>query len=662
MQAWLSNFQPVRSLPRLWVQTVWLLESREPLVITRSIHLHPGLNIVWAREPVAPAAGSLASAGHGVGKTSLCLLLRYLLGDEAPAIATLREKAAGSFAKGGVAAQVHVDGVAWLVFRPYGQHALSKAARADDLAALLNGSVASDFDGYQKALEAASIGRLAARSLPGTNQPFQWGHQLAWCIRDQKTRFDQFFHWRGGEGLGFKRPRRDPPFFVGAVLGLVDAELDKLMREAEAEQNELDQVKAGMPDLERRPALTLSLAEQRLRIRVKAGEDEPVFQTTLLEPSVQSRVSEVLKAAEAQEVQWEQQYETDAARLVEAEIALRELRSTATRAEAESGVAQALLDGNEASYNAMARRRDELAGLTGRCAHGDVEFADCDYVRANMAKVSLPWRMSELEAKAKRPELASNLERWQKGVAAAQAEVEKQTQRVSNARAELRRLRTRIATSENARSLLKKEWGEFDLLYRQHEKGESSAELVREKERHARLEQELASLQAAIVQRKTQQSSRKDAIKALTASVAERLLGRAGHARYRPESDERPFEVAKGGEAYQVLEVLLGDLVCLLDSATSEGSHHPGFLVHDCPREADMSGHLYRDFFLTAAEAAKQWAQGDEAPFQFIVTTTSAPPDELQKAPTMVLELQPGDEGALLFKRELAPMLVGFAE
>ena len=138
------------------------------------------------------------------------------------------------------------------------------------------------------------------------------------------------------------------------------------------------------------------------------------------------------------------------------------------------------------------------------------------------------------------------------------------------------------------------------------------------------------SLRAAEVVQRSQQSSRVDAIKTLTATVSTRLLGAEGHARFVPGHEVRPFEVARGGEAYQVLEVLLGDIVCLLDSAVSEASNHPGFLVHDCPREADMSELLYREFFLAAAEAAEQLGEGGMAPFQFIVTTTSAPPGRIR--------------------------------
>lgn len=151
-----------------------------------------------------------------------------------------------------------------------------------------------------------------------------------------------------------------------------------------------------------------------------------------------------------------------------------------------------------------------------------------------------------------------------------------------------------------------------------------------------------------------------DAINALTAAVSTRLLGAAGQARFIPRNEIRPFEVARGGEAYQVLEVLLGDIVCLLDSATSDANNHPGFLVHDCPREADMSERLYREFFLAASEAAKQLGKDGAVPFQFIVTTTfSAPPLELQGDGTVVLELEPGVDESLLFRERADAHLAG---
>ena len=73
-----------------------------------------------------------------------------------------------------------------------------------------------------------------------------------------------------------------------------------------------------------------------------------------------------------------------------------------------------------------------------------------------------------------------------------------------------------------------------------------------------------------------------------------------------------------------------------------------------------MSERLYREFFLAAAEAADQLGKDGVVPFQFIVTTTSAPPDELVSTPHVVLELTPGADEGLLFKRQLAPELTGF--
>ncbi|WIV99688.1 coiled-coil domain-containing protein [Kinneretia aquatilis] len=659
MSTWLKANGPVRARPRLWVETLWLVESREPLVFTRTIDLHAGLNIVWAKESASSKASGLSSAGHGVGKTSLCLLLRYVLGDDAPAIATLRGKAAGGFPKGGVAAKVHVDGVVWLVFRPYGLYSHSMAAQCDGLDQLLLGTASNDFGGYSDALEQFSIGRLAARSLPGTNQPLEWRHLLAWCIREQRTRFDGFYHWREGEGLGFKRSRRDPPLLVGSVLGLVDHELDRLLREVEAEQKHVEKCKERIPELERAPAFALAHADRQLRLRIRAGEDEPVFATTV-GASVESRVQAALQAAEQDERRWEREVELAEETLAREQVRGHELTRARDRAELEANIAKSLVEANLADFERLTKLRERLEGLEGsRCDHGDVEFSACQYIQERKSAVSFTWFQDSKQAKAQAPELigryGARKADFEKLAAAASA----QEQAISEKKAALRRLRVRVATSESARSLLKQSWDELQVQHTQRAQGGDTTELVEARKQLQEHETALASLRAAEVNRRSQQSSRVDALKALTAAVSTRLLGAAGHARFIPGHEVRPFEVARGGEAYQVLEVLLGDIVCLLDSAMSEASNHPGFLVHDCPREADMSERLYREFFLAAAEAAEQLGRDGEAPFQFIVTTTSPPPEELGGAPHVVLELAPGADEALLFKRQLAPELSG---
>ena len=60
--------------PRLWVETLWLLESLTAEQPLREIPLSRGLNLI-----VSPPRTD--SPGHGVGKTAFCQLLRFVLDD-----------------------------------------------------------------------------------------------------------------------------------------------------------------------------------------------------------------------------------------------------------------------------------------------------------------------------------------------------------------------------------------------------------------------------------------------------------------------------------------------------------------------------------------------------------------------------------------------------
>ncbi|MFA7238755.1 MAG: hypothetical protein WC091_01480 [Sulfuricellaceae bacterium] len=656
MASWLPVDSKPRSFPRLWIERLWLLESKEPLAVVRTIDLHPGLNIIWAREPESEAASGLASAGHGVGKTSLCLLFRYCLGDEAPSISSLREKALAGFPKGGVAAKIYVDGTTWLVYRPYGLHGHSSAGKGEGLESLLAGGLDGDFSEFSAALHEAFIAKLPASALPGSNQPLEWRHLLAWCIRDQKTRFDSFFHWRDGDGLGFRRPRQDPPLLVHTVLGLLDADTDRLMRDMEDVQSDLQSLAQKLAELERDSTYEQAHLEKRLRTLLKAEDGIPNFEITD-GPSVQSLVASALANAERAEAVLERDTKAAEGMLGPLLVRLEELRREAAIRVKEREIAQSLLDANEAEYTRLTAELQRLENLEGHCRHGDVDFSKCDHILNRRSTPSLPWRMSLLETKANQPRRQAALREATGTEHATAAKQRHQESLVSEKQAEIRRLQVRKGTSESQREYLISRWADFCKLVDTRAGGQVSPELELARNRQANLTDALNSKKAGLIKQSQLRSERAEALKSLTRSVAARLLGEEGYGRFVPESDDHPFEISVGGEAYQVLEVLLGDMTCLLDAATAIESHHPGFAVHDCPREADMSERLYREYLLTAADAAELMFADGAVPFQYIVTTTSAPPKVLQTKRHVVLELFPGAEEHLLFKRHLQPQL-----
>jgi hypothetical protein len=105
------------------------------------------------------------------------------------------------------------------------------------------------------------------------------------------------------------------------------------------------------------------------------------------------------------------------------------------------------------------------------------------------------------------------------------------------------------------------------------------------------------------------------------------------------------------GDAYTVLEILLGDLACADDGANGGGAH-PGLLIFDCPREREMSSHLY-DRFLTLVDDVCKAAPG----LQVILTTTTPPPGQLREPPTRIIKLSHASDDDLLLKRRVENLL-----
>lgn len=78
--------------------------------------------------------------------------------------------------------------------------------------------------------------------------------------------------------------------------------------------------------------------------------------------------------------------------------------------------------------------------------------------------------------------------------------------------------------------------------------------------------------------------------------------------------------------------------------------HLPAFLVHDSPREADLGLSSYHQLFALARSLE---ALSPEPLFQYIVTTTTRPPDDVRCEPWLRLTLRGGPASERLLRRDL---------
>jgi hypothetical protein len=113
------------------------------------------------------------------------------------------------------------------------------------------------------------------------------------------------------------------------------------------------------------------------------------------------------------------------------------------------------------------------------------------------------------------------------------------------------------------------------------------------------------------------------------------------------------FRVQMGGDrstsAIDSLKVVAFDLACLVMSIEGK-TYLPSFLVHDSPREADLSRSIYQRLF---EFTAKLQGHGKAPLFQYILTTTTAPPDALQSAAWVRLQIRGAPASERLLQTDL---------
>lgn len=640
--------------PRLRVERLVIVESRSPLTFIRDVRIHAGLNIVWAEELAAADGGSeVQRAGHGVGKSTFSLMLRAVLGDDGAAVKTMRSRLAEYYGSGGIAAEVVAGTERFAVLRSFGSQSFAlKDASVEQLFEEAAKAQAIEFSTYVAALgEHACLQHMPTRALPATGQPVEWGHVLCWLARDQALGLRQYFEWRNDDGTGLRRKVKDPPALKRLVLGLLSDAEAKAEATIASIGNELQGARDTLRSEEQRGTNTRAIVETQLRLWAKVSPSLDMVTDYLFAPSVQKVVSETTKRIEHEIEQARAEIEALDRDLIDLGANVKAQRHTTDLAKTRWDEALALKNKDDAALKAAQDRRDKLLRLVGSCPIG-VAYSACSHVEQQRSTVTISAQrdigvLRESVSKLEDRE-ANEKAHYEREAAALEALAKAHQQKTDRKNA----LNKSIGQRE-------RELGEGDSVRKTLAEWEENRKAPEtEKLRAARtnvgdLEKKLDNAKGAKVSAQQQVSDRERSVNARFGKLAE-VFGATG--RYVPADEKRPFQMLRAdGDAYTVLEILLGDLACAADGVDGGGAH-PGLLVFDCPREREMSPQLY-DRFLKLVDDVCKAVPG----LQVVLTTTTPPPEPLRDEPTRILKLSHASDDDLLLKRRIENLLTRVA-
>lgn len=618
--------------PRLWVRRLrlWHDFTDDDPEHGRSIPFVRGLNIVSS--PAGPTADQV-STGHAAGKTLLCRQIRYCLGEDTFAdpedTAAIRMR----FPNGGVGAEVRLCGETWVVRRAFASRADDRSLRAESLDALADDTLRGTFGAFREVVEALAFRgahRALLKELSDIEVP--WQYVLAWLTRDQECRLDGLTHWRHPESSSqspVRKAARETRLNVLRIVVGLYSEQSNIARKqvAEASQTVTTTESEARQAYERFKVLRRDLAAALHRDENAIWPPPPPPDGALHDEEAAREahiralalaVDQRLRSTTAVETTAAQKADEQALEAGRADLAEVEQRITDLDDEVKKGKEQlGLVSTDNAKAWAALRQAKHPT-----CPYDDTPL--------NVEKAKFVCPMPKLPDPDAARKLAQNSDAHQKEVA---DRIASKTDKLAKLKGERARLNTRITNLERAveahhlaitRASQESQaaWAAKGTL-RNFVAGVKALEETRDAEKKAK------DAEKVIAEKKNEHLSTYSTseltkwfdalVKQIVAAEAKgdvTLDGNGLHATIQWRGRRRSV-------ALNSLRLVLFDLAALL-CAVEGTSSAPAFLLHDSPREGDLDPLTYARLFDTALALGPD---EDTAPFQYIVTTTTEPPE-----------------------------------
>jgi hypothetical protein len=635
--------------PAVWVRRLRIVRELKPdAEVIREVTFRRGVNIIGTAERLPDEERTV---GHSVGKTLLLRLIRFCLGERAFCTQHTREAIAHWLPHAYVLAEVMILGEPWAIARPIGldsSRTASFSARSSDLNVLLmENANRLTFGPCEQALNDATTLPFRAVVLPYARRPIQWLDILAWLSRDQGCRYRSHTEWRtqATERAGSALRAEDIHIVIRTVMGLIlPDEMELVLRRKQLERDrgtavsQVENLKRILQHLQAELSRSLELPADLL------GDE--AFATRAAEEARDKRDSlkGLLTEMEANDptLEAEGKYQGIRDDLAKAQGALTVLK-------AEKEIAKGRLRQlREADAN------DELFAI----AELD-EWCHLFITKAEAMRRGCPGTPDQRAPGIPDPhraalirKLEEEMQSLDRRIAPITAQVDQCAAKESDAASGVRAARAKY---DDDKGKVRRKAGYYLALADRASQYRKTCDALRQaKGRRDVIEKELAeTLEARKAAR-----GRVRTMHALLSDHFDRtlkqMLGEFAGGRIDIDSNgifPRPTaETRAGGDAMSTSATVLGfDIACLVAAVGGLG-HLPRLWLHDSPREADMETPMFHRVFRPIAELENLFAEQEPA-FQYIMTTTTPPPKELNNETYVRIVLDARDDNGLLLKQ-----------
>ncbi len=626
---------PGRAEPRLWVRR--LIIWREPGNEVRNVELKPGFNVIWS-----PDDGSRrGQIGHGGGKTTFCRLLRYCLGEDSFGPEAQRRALLDAMPMGRVGAEVRLNGETWLIRRSFHPFKEDYALRGPSFAEV--GDFPAEPTGMQPFRDAATQAFLAD-ALPlipaSIGSDGAWQALLAWMTRDQECRFGHLLDWRSPDSgsrspvSGRSRPQDDREAIVRIVLNALRMEEIETRRRWEVENTALGNQRTQVGRLSWR------LAEWRRELAQALG---------LNTDNASGLDAAILKAAAAEQLAKLQGLPNPVT--LDQLRAARDAMENAVRKESDARAAIALAASKKEDQETIAKiiadELPELSAQNQRLGHPVCPVCGVLIDKARVEGCGLaiqPCDLAALQAKVNQQIETRNAALAE--AARLQSELPTLLHTLAAAGQTLTQRRNQLAALERAA------FGRSQELRRAERNLDAATDFERSAAQLEETERAIEQSESGLKTLRGELDAHLSAVASLIGELSDRfdsifhqMIPLNARCNIKLDGNGFSIKVPAGGTAIVSLDVFLFDLA-VVAMAIEGKTRHPGLLIHDSPREADLGGSIYAGLFDLAM---KLEGFGPAPLFQYIVTTTTEPPGEFRSLPWLRLSLRgaPAEERLL---------------